>query len=124
MELPKTSNGRGHTVKITVQSIIKVVILAGMIGGGLLAFGFRLDTPADHVEEFIEHTNDFNDHLDNFEEFQDAFVEAEAEEEAHRVRQTQVVEAQTKLTCLRTGADTLLLLNLIGVCSDLGVPRP
>ncbi len=111
-------------MKITVQGAIGAMVLAGMIGGGLLAFGFKVDTPADHIGEFHDHTETFEGHVAHFVEFQDAYVINEANKEASRSQRTEMVEAQVKLTCLRTGADTLVMLDMMDFCIELGVPRP
>lgn len=110
-------------MKITVQGVIGAVVLMGMIGGGFLAFGFQVDTPADHIEDFHDHTLNFEGHVAHFEEFQDLYTENEASKDESRAKRTQMVEAQAKLTCLRTGADTLVMLDMIDVCDELGVPR-
>ncbi|KKN88080.1 hypothetical protein LCGC14_0251520 [marine sediment metagenome] len=121
--LKDKNNGR-HALKVTVQGVIGAVVLVGIIGGGFLAFGFELDTPADHIEEFDVHVDSFDDHVDNFEGFQEVYIENEEEKEESRDRRTQMVEAQAKLTCLRTGVDTLVMLDMIDVCDELGVLRP
>lgn len=109
--------------KLTIQNILAAVALAAIVGGGFLAVGFRMETPADvqatHVEEFHDHLNDFDQHVTNF----DTFIVRDIAKDVGRMQRTQMVEAQVKLTCLRTGADTLVMLDLMDTCEELGVPR-
>lgn len=111
------------TMKITGERVLVVLAILGAVGGGLLAFGFRMETPAEvqeqHVEEFHEHLNDFQTHVENF----DTFIIRDIMKDASREQRTLMVEAQTKLTCLTTGADTLVMLGLQDVCTDLGIDR-
>ncbi len=109
--------------KLTIQNVLGAVALAAAIGGGFLAVGFRMETPADvqeaHVEEFHDHLDDFEQHVANF----DTFIVLDVARDVSRASRTRMVEAQVKLTCLRTGADTLVMLDLIDTCDALGVPR-
>ena len=109
--------------KLTIQNVLASVALAALIGGGFVAIGFRMETPAEvqgaHVEEFHDHLDDFEQHVSNF----DTFIVRDIAKDENRAARTQMVEAQVKLTCLRTGADTLVMLDLMDTCGELGVPR-
>ena len=109
--------------KLTVQNVLSGVALATVLGGGFLAVGFRMQTPADvqeaHVQEFHDHLDDFEQHVANF----DTFIVLDIARDVNRSARTRMVEAQVKLTCLRTGADTLVMLDLIDTCEELGIPR-
>lgn len=117
--------------KLTVQNVLGVsgliTILGGAILASLLAFGFRLETPAgvaaEHIEEFHNHTATFEGHVAHIDTFVAQYEASELTKAVSRAQRTLMVEAQTKLTCLTIGADTLVMLDLISVCDDLGVER-
>ena len=110
-------------MKMTGERVLVILAIMGAVGGGLLAFGFRMETPAavqeQHVEEFHEHLNDFQIHVENF----DTFIVRDIMKDDSRAQGTLMAEAQMKLTCLTTGVDTLVMLGLQEICEDLGIDR-
>lgn len=115
------------TVQGAIQSVLGIAAVTALIGGGFLAVGFRMETPADvqesHIEEFHDHTQNFEGHVAHFDTFLVRYDATETSKDASRAARTRMVEAQTRLTCLRTGLDTLAMLNLVSVCDSLGVRR-
>ncbi len=114
-------------MKLNATSILTGIALVGAIAGGWVAIGGRIDTPADvsgeHEVEFHDHVETFEGHVAHIDTFIAQYEEGEQSKAVSRTQRTLMVEAQTKLTCLTTGADTLAMLSLIAVCAELGVPR-
>ncbi len=102
------------------------IALVGAIAGGWVAIGGRIDTPADvseaHEADFHNHIETFEGHVAHIDTFVAQYEEGERTKEVSRAQRTLMIEAQVKLTCLTTGADTLAMLSLLPICDELGVP--
>ena len=124
-------------MKVTAASFLTGVAVIGVVAGGWVAIGGRLDTPADVLEDHVEesnaimiemevelhdHTADFEGHVAHIDSFVAQYEVSETSKIVSRARRTLMVEAQTKLTCLATGSDTIAMLGLTSICGDLGVP--
>ncbi|MEK0324159.1 MAG: hypothetical protein QQN63_00510 [Nitrosopumilus sp.] len=113
-------------MKITVGSVLAGLAIVGAVAGGWVAIGGRIDTPAEvsgeHVREFHDHVETFEGHVAHIDTFLAQYEAAEVVKAVSRAQRTLMVEAQTKITCLTIGADTLAMLSLISICDDLGVP--
>ena len=113
-------------MKVTVGNVVSGLAIIGIVAGGWVAIGGRIDTPAEvseaHVQDFHDHTEDFEGHVAHIDTFIAQYEEFEAAKVISRVQRTLMVEAQMKLTCLKTGSDTIAMLSLTSICDDLGVP--
>ena len=114
-------------MKLTAERVVIGVAVAGLIGAVLLAFGFRMTTPAGSLEEHAtadsiemeRHVDDFRTHVGMF----DDFLVRDEERDLSRESRTLQMDAQTRRTCLERGRDTLALIGLLDACSELGIPR-
>lgn len=99
-----------------LTGMLQLVALLSISGAALLAFGFRYESPA---EALNSHIVNFEIHVENFEDF----LDLESDRQSDHDQRTVMVEAQTRLACLRTGQDTLIMLGMVQVCDSLGVRR-
>lgn len=110
-----------------ITKILSVSALLAVLGGAWVAIGGRIETPADvdaaHLEAFDSHVDaEFPSHVEDFETHVaviDTFLMRDIERDATRTARTQLMEVQTRLTCMRTGRDTLALLGITQVCDSL-----
>ncbi len=113
-------------MKINAVSILTGIALVGAIAGGWVAIGGRINTPAEvseeHEVEFHNHVETFEGHVAHIDTFVAQYEVGEQIKAVSRTQRTLMIEAQVKLTCLTTGADTLAMLSLITICDELGVP--
>lgn len=105
--------------KFDFGRILEFVGILSVVGGTLTLLNFQLMTPADALEANFTadstHVIQFEHHVDDF----TAYLDGEAEKDVSRAQRTELMEAQTRLTCLRTGRDTLALAGLIQTCDSL-----
>lgn len=110
-----------------ITKALSVSALAAVVGGGWVAIGGRLETPADVANarqaEFEEHVEGaFPAHVEDFETHVaviDTFLIRDAQRDMNRAQRTELMAVQTRLTCMRTGRDTLVLLGIVEVCDSL-----
>ncbi len=108
-----TGSGTGTTVypkkRVPVSLIVLAITFVGITSSAFAGLGVRYTSPAraldEHVVQFAAHVKDYEVYVSR----QDATAE--------------LVDAQTRLTCLRTGADTLIMLNLTAFCDEKGIRR-
>ena len=93
--------------EVTIPNLVGGFALLTLLGIALAALGLSVQTPS---ATFEAHLEDFDNHLEQY---------TEIVEGGEAIRE--LVEAQTRLTCLKTGADTLVMLNLTSMCIQLGV---
>ncbi len=102
-----------------ITKALSVSALAAVMGGGWVALGGRLATPggvaAEHVEEYMGHVEDFETHVAVI----DTFLARDMERDASRARRALLMETQTRLSCIGTSRDTLILVGLVAICDSL-----
>lgn len=97
---------------LNLRGVLEIAAVVTIMGGILTAFNFRLMTPAEALEE---HIVDFQHHDSLFV----AHVTDDAGKQESRDQRTQLIEAQTRLTCIESDPDDLALAGLGPVCDSL-----
>lgn len=97
--------------RLSLRGMLEVAAVIALLGGILTAFNFTLMTPAgaleEHIEVFMLHDSIFHAHL--------------RQDSVSRNQSTRMIEVQTRLMCIRTGQDTLVMLGVAQACDSLGV---
>ncbi len=96
-------------IRPKARSLLEAFAFLGILGTAMATMSFSLNTPAEALEE---HIVEFDEHKADDVRFR-----------ASQANTTVMVEAQTRLMCLRTGVDTLAMLGVVSTCDSLGVPR-
>lgn len=98
------------------KTVLELSMLIALLGTLVLALGFNWTTPAGALEAHVE---EFDSHVEVFEQF----LALDTLKQVSRDVRTLMVEAQTRLMCLKTDLDDLALLGILTVCDSLGVRR-
>lgn len=99
-----------------MKTVLEMGMLMALLGTLVMALGFNWTTPAQALDEHVVH---FDEHVTVFEKF----LANDTLKQVSRDVRTLMVEAQTRLMCLKTDLDDLALLGILAVCDSLGVRR-